>query len=114
MLGLGAIEIEEATYSLGMCGHIVLRINESEKRYRVVHSMSAGWPGWQVSEFLVNRNWSLPKCMGTEAFIKLLPEGRGWTQETFIAAWAGFAAGYEKGKKRLQQGVSANDKNGNV
>lgn len=93
MLGIGAIEIEEATYSLGMCGHIVLQINNSGKRYRINHSMS---DGWRVSES-DDREWTEPRRMSTDDFIALLPPDRGWTYATFIGVWAGFAAGYEKG-----------------
>jgi hypothetical protein len=96
MLGIGAIEIEEATYSLGMCGHIVVRINESGKRYRINHSMS---DGWQVSEAEGRDEWCRSKRMEPEAFIALLPKDRGWAHNVFIAVWAGFASGYEKGRE---------------
>jgi hypothetical protein len=97
MLGIGAIEIEEATYSLGMCGHIVVRINATNKRYRIQHTMSEGWrvsesdPPWGENE------WTAPKRMEPSEFILLLPEDRGWSESTFVAVWAGFAAGHEKG-----------------
>jgi len=95
MLGIGAIEIEEATFSLGMCGHIVVRVNKTNQRYKINHTMS---DGWQVStQEGGRRDWTEPKRMDPEEFIALLPEGRGWTCATFVAAWAGYAAGYERG-----------------
>jgi hypothetical protein len=93
MLGIGAIEILEATYNLGMCGHIVVQINKTGKRYQVCHSMT---DGWQVSERIMGE-WSEAKRMSPEEFIQLLPEDRGWTCGSFIAAWAGFASGYQSG-----------------
>ena len=112
MLGIGAIEIEEASYNLGMCGHIVVRINETGKRYRVNHSMS---DGWKVSES-DGRAWTLPKRMEASEFIALLPQGFGWNYNMFICVWAGFAAGYDKGReegkwkeRQRQQAIRASE-----
>jgi hypothetical protein len=100
MLGIGAIEIEQADYCLGMCGSITVRINKTGKLYRVHHSMS---DGWQVSESDDGgREYSRPKRMEPEAFIALLPEGHGMTYNVFIALWAGFSAGHERGQKDEQ------------
>jgi uncharacterized protein YfiM (DUF2279 family) len=93
MLGIGAIEIVEATYSFDS-GHIVIRINKSGNRYRVE---STTLDSWQVSES-VGSEWTQSKLMQSEEFIKLLPEDKGWSHKTFVAIWAGFAAGYEKGE----------------
>lgn len=96
MLGIGAIEIEEATYSLGMCGHIVVRINKTGKQYKINHTMT---DGWRVSESEYGDEWTSPKRMTPDEFIGLLPEDRGWSYPIFIAVWAGFAAGYDKGRE---------------
>lgn len=96
MLGFGAIEIEEATYNLGMCGHIIIRINATGKRYRVTHKMGSGL---QVSEENAkDRTWSKSKRMTLEEIVALLPTTHGWTAATFTAVWAGFAAGYNAGR----------------
>jgi hypothetical protein len=92
MLGFGAIEIEKATYSLGMCGSIEFQINETCQRYRVTIDMAYGM---KVSEWVVD-HWSQPEKMRLEEVVALLPPGR-WSCESFIAAWAGFASGYEVG-----------------
>lgn len=42
MLGIGAIEILDASYCLGMCGRIVFRINKTGETISVTHSMSEG------------------------------------------------------------------------
>ena len=94
MLGIGAIEVEEATYSLGMCGHIVVRVNGTRKRYRLTHSMS---DGWNVSE-PEGDGWSRSKRVTSEEFIALLPQDRGLNYNVFIGIWAGYAAGYERGR----------------
>lgn len=100
MLGIGGIEILDASYSLGMCGHIVLEVNETGKQYRVNHSMS---DGWQVSERASeSEEWSRPRRMQADEFIFLLPKDRGMTYSVFIAMWAGFASGFEKGVKTEQ------------
>ena len=96
MLGLGAIEIDAATFSLGMCGYVIVLINATGRRHKVTLWMSEGFyvstlePG--------SSEWTPSRPMKLDEFIALLPEGRGWTEQTFIAAWAGFAAGYEKGR----------------
>lgn len=96
MLGLGAIEIEEATYNIGMCGHIVVRINETGQRYRLMMSMHEGIKLYQVAVRLKENDRPL-RLSFAEFIEQYLPRGR-WTQETFIVVWAGYAAGYEQGK----------------
>lgn len=113
MLGIGAIEIEYATYSLGMCGSIVISINRTGKRYRINHTMLNGY---RVSEY-AGKAWADGICMDLDDFIKLLPEGRGWDTKSFVFVWAGFAAGYEKGRvegvdqerQRSRRADNAND-----
>jgi hypothetical protein len=96
MLDIGAIDILEATYYLGMCGGITVRINVTGRQYRVRHSMQEGMCVSQSDD--CGRTWKeLGRKTGDE-LIALLPAGHGWTPQTFVAVWAGFAAGYERGQ----------------
>ena len=95
MLGIGDIEIEKADYNIGMSGSITIRINKTGKRYHVRHTMQ----GQTMSEMVwegEDEEWTSPKETTLEEFVQLLPKNRGWTVDTFIFVWAGFAAGYEK------------------
>lgn len=98
MLGVGAIAILDADFCLGMCGHISVRINETGKCYRLNHHMQGstmqesddGGVTWDKRS----------QSMRLEDFVRdYLPKDR-WTTSTFVAAWAGFASGYERGRNQ--------------
>jgi hypothetical protein len=95
MLGIGAIEIESADYCLGMCGSIVFRINADGSRYKISHNMQDGMllAKWQRD----TQSWTAQRRVKWNDVDEILPKAHGWTEQAFIAVWAGFSAGYERG-----------------
>lgn len=97
MLGIGAIEILEANYSLGMCGCIVIQRNRDGAKFKVYQSMA---DGLRLSQYdFDNRQWLPSKRITMQDLVTdILPKDKGWTEATFVAAWAAFSAGYEAGQ----------------
>lgn len=87
------IEIEGASWCLGISGNITFEVGRV--KYRLRHVMVGGkrleqWDG---------EEWSHARGVTDDEIIALLPEGNGWDMPRFIAAWAGFAEGFDKGKE---------------
>lgn len=98
MLGLGKIEILDASYSLGMCGSIEFRINATSRIYKIIFGMQDGLREKHSDDG--GGHFTSWRGIDEDQLIALLPEYAGWTYATFIACWAGFAAGMERGRDK--------------
>jgi hypothetical protein len=89
------IEIEEASWCLGMSGNITFEVLPERTKYRLRQSMGSGKNLEQWDED--KEEWSRSKRVTDDRIVALL--NPCWDMPRFIAAWAGFAEGSEAGKR---------------
>jgi hypothetical protein len=89
------IEIEEASWCLGMSGNITFEVLPERVKYRLRQSMGSGKNLEQWDED--KEEWSHSKRVTDDEVIALFDPC--WDMPRFIAAWAGFAEGSEAGER---------------
>ena len=93
------IEIRKASWS-AMCGSIEFQVLSASrsvdvKAYKVFFNTT---DGMRIKKRIGNDEWTQEKWAEHDEIVALLPKKFGWTFETFMAVWAGFGTGYDRGR----------------